>query len=143
MTTPDFDLSAFLPYRLAIAAARISRALARRTERDFGLSIPEWRVLAHLARGDALSVKDIAARVDMDKSKISRAASRLESAGLLAKATDPSDARMVALTLTTKGRNLMARLIPMALAYEAEVLADLGPMAGGLHRGLDRLLEQK
>ncbi len=69
-----FDLSAFLPYQLAVASARVSKGFAERYRAEFGLSIPEWRVLAHLAGGDAVSVREIHARVDMDKSKVSRAA---------------------------------------------------------------------
>ena len=139
MDLPEFDLSAFLPYRLAVASSRISRALARRYEAEFGLTIPEWRVLAHLSRGEALSVKDITARVDMDKSKVSRAATRLEGAGLVAKAPHGRDGRLVALTLTPAGGQIMARLIPLARAFEAEVLADLGPAAAGLLAALDVL----
>jgi DNA-binding MarR family transcriptional regulator len=139
MDLPPFDLTDFLPYRLAVASARVSRALSARYQAAFGLTIPEWRVLAHLAGGEVRSVKDITARVEMDKSKVSRAASRLVDAGLLAKAVDPSDARLVALTLTEQGRAVMARLIPMAKAYEAEVLADLGPLAEGLKQSLERL----
>ena len=57
---------------------------ARRYGAESGISIPEWRVLAHLAEGGPVSVRDIHARVDMDKSKVSRAAARLEEAGLKA-----------------------------------------------------------
>lgn len=136
MDLPDFDLSVFLPYMLAVASQRVSRGLALRYAREFGLSIPEWRVLAHLTKDEALSVKDITARVDMDKSKVSRAATRLTGAGLLSKVADKGDGRLVALTLTDAGRALMARLIPLALGYEAEVLAALGPEVDAFARGL-------
>jgi DNA-binding MarR family transcriptional regulator len=134
----DFDLTRFLPYRLAVAAARVSRGLARHYA-DFGLTIPEWRVLAHLAGGGALSVKDITARVDMDKSKVSRAATRLVAAGYLTKTIDPGDGRLVAMALTPAGRALLARIVPLALTYEAEVVAELGVDAAGLMAALTRL----
>ena len=38
----------------------------------------EWRVIANLTQKEAVSVRDIFERVDMDKSKVSRAASRLD-----------------------------------------------------------------
>lgn len=75
---PPFDLAAFLPCQLSVAASRVSRGFAERYRAEFGLSIPEWRVLAHLAQSDTVSVREIHARVDMDKSKVSRAAVRLE-----------------------------------------------------------------
>jgi DNA-binding MarR family transcriptional regulator len=140
-TLPDFDLSAFLPYRLAVASARVSRAFAARYSREFGLTIPEWRVLAHLAKGDAVSVRDIHERVDMDKPKVSRAASHLEEKGLVRKTGHKGDGRLVSLTLTAEGRKVMAQLIPMALAYQAELLGELGSRSRGLEAALWRLTE--
>ena len=121
-----FDLSAFLPYQLAVASARVSRGFADRYHAEFGLSIPEWRVLAHLAQSDAVSVREIHARVDMDKSKVSRAAARLEAQGLIEKRAHPEDRRLLDMRLTDKGRALMERIVPIADAYQAEVLARLG-----------------
>lgn len=135
---PDFDLAAFLPYRLSAAAERVSRAFARRYRDDFGLSVAEWRVLAHLhaARGAPVSVRDIEARVAMEKSQVSRAAQRLAEAGHIAKAAQDGDRRLLALTLTPQGRALMARLIPVALAFQAELLARLGERAEDLAAAL-------
>ncbi len=123
---PDFDLNAFLPYQLSVAAARISKGFADLYQAEFGLSIPEWRVLAHLSQSGTVSVREIQARVDMDKSKVSRAATRLESAGLIAKRAHATDKRLLEMTLTPKGHALMARIIPIATAYEHRVMADLG-----------------
>ena len=136
---PPFDLSAFLPYQLATAAARVSRGFAERYRVQFGLSIPEWRVLAHLAQSGAVSVREIHARVDMDKSKVSRAAARLESAGLIVKRAHAADRRLLDMTLTDTGTALMARIVPVADAWQAEVLAALGPDADPFRRALMRL----
>ena len=136
-----FDLETFLPYRLAMAAGRVSRTFAERYRSEFGISIAEWRVIANLTQKEAVSVRDIFERVDMDKSKVSRAASRLEKAGYIRKLVNPGDRRLVSLTLTAKGRNLAAEILPMAVAFQDELLASLGDTAQGLQAGLDRLLE--
>lgn len=136
-----FDLSAFLPYQLAVVSARVSKGFAERYRAEFGLSIPEWRVLAHLAGGDAVSVREIHARVDMDKSKVSRAAARLEEAGLIAKRDHADDRRLVDMRLTDAGRDLIGRIMPIADAYQAEVEARLGPDAAAFRRALARLME--
>lgn len=138
---PDFDLTRFLPYRFAVAAQRLSEGLARRYRTEFGISVPEWRVLVHLAHSGNVSVKDIEARVSMEKSKVSRAASRLEAAGYIAKDVNASDRRLVRLSLTADGRKLMARLVPLAVAYQQEVEARLADRLAGLEAGLERLLE--
>lgn len=139
----SFDLSDFLPYQLAVASSRISRAFAERYRAEFGLSIPEWRVLAHLAQSDAVSVREIHARVDMDKSKVSRAAARLEAAGLIEKRENPEDRRLLDMRLTAKGRDLIARIVPIADAYQGELLALIGPHAEEFRSGLQKLYEDK
>ena len=139
----SFDLSDFLPYQLAVASSRISRAFAERYRAEFGLSIPEWRVLAHLAQSDAVSVREIHARVDMDKSKVSRAAARLEAAGLIEKRENPEDRRLLDMRLTAKGRDLIARIVPIADSYQGELLALIGPHAEKFRSGLQKLYEDK
>lgn len=136
-----FDLESFLPYQLAVLAGRISRDFARAYTAEFGISIPEWRVIAHLAQAGTVSVREIHERVDMDKPKVSRAAQRLEAAGYITKAPDPADRRLVALALTPKGRDLLARILPVARAYEARALAALpAAEAAAFRRSLAVLL---
>lgn len=137
----QFDLLTFLPYQLAVAASRVSRDFAERYRREFGLSIPEWRVLAHLSQAGSVSVREIHARVDMDKSKVSRAAARLEAAGWIAKRPHQTDGRLVDLTLTEAGRDLVARILPEARAFQADLEARLGPDADTLRRVLAALSE--
>lgn len=139
----SFDLSAFLPYQLAVAAARISKGFAELYRAEFGLTIPEWRVLAHLAQSDQISVREIQARVDMDKSKISRAAARLEASGLIEKRENLEDRRLLDMRLTAKGRDLIARIVPIADAYQAQILAQIGADAPLFRAALLRLLEEK
>lgn len=140
-TPPRFDLAAFLPYQLAVAAAHVSRGFADRYRTEFGLTIPEWRVLAHLAQSDAISVREIHQRVDMDKSQVSRAAARLEAGGLIEKRENPQDRRLLDMRLTDQGQALVARILPIALAYQDEVLALLGADAAAFVGALQRLNE--
>lgn len=135
----EFDLDGFLPYRLNVAATRTSRAFAA-LYAEFGLTIPEWRVLAHLHRQDGVSVREIHARVQMDKSKVSRAADRLLAAGYIAKGA-AADRRLVDLRLTPAGRALLGRILPRARAFQAALEARLGPLAGAFAEGLTRIME--
>lgn len=136
----SFRLDDFLPYRLSVAAARVSRRFAALYEAEAGVSNPEWRVLAHLSQAGSVSVRDIYARVDMDKSKVSRAAARLEEAGLVEKSDDREDRRLVALSLTPAGQRLMARFSEIADAFQEELVFELGPDAAALDRALGRLM---
>lgn len=139
----NFDLSAFLPYQLAVAASRISKGFAELYRAEFGLTIPEWRVLAHLAQVDQVSVREIQARVDMDKSKVSRAAARLEASGLIEKRENLEDRRLLDMRLTPKGRDLIDRIVPIADAYQTQILTQIGADALPFRAALLRLLEEK
>ena len=134
-----FALRAFLPYRLAVLAGQISREYSRIYQEKYGLSRAEWRVMAHLSQEDAVSVREIHTRVDMDKSKVSRAAARLEAAGVITKTISASDRRLVVLALTDKGRDMMHELAPIAAAFHQDLVARLGPDADAFLRGLDTL----
>lgn len=139
----SFDLGAFLPYQLAVASSRISKGFAERYRAEFGLSIPEWRVLAHLAQSGTVSVREIHARVDMDKSKVSRAAARLETVGLIEKREHAEDRRLLDMCLTEAGRQLIARIVPIADAYQAEILAKMAEDAPAFRTALMKLIGDK
>lgn len=132
-----FALERFLPYRINVLASRISKQLAQVYEQRFGISIPEWRVLAHLAANQRVSVREIYTRADMDKSKVSRAAANLERAGLIRKAMNAADRRLVEMSLTRKGQRLFAQIAPLALGFEAHLMDRL---SGDEQRTLEDIL---
>lgn len=134
-----FALEAFLPYRLSVVTNRASRLFARRYS-EFGLSIPEWRVLAVVGRFGGLSATEVVERTAMDKVKVSRAVRGLLERGLLARQEDAADRRVQRLAMTREGRRLHAGIVPEARALEAELLAPLSATErAALHRLLDRL----
>ena len=139
---PDFDLAAFLPYRMTVAAERLSAGLARRYRDEFGISVAEWRVLVHVADAGFVSVRDIERRVNLEKSKASRAASRLQAAGLLEKRVNQTDRRLVSLNLTETGRKLMAQLLVIAIDYQRRLDALIGPSGAAMDRALKKLLDE-
>ena len=125
---PDFLLEEFLPYRLSVTANRVSRLFASRYGAQFGLSIPEWRVMAVLGRFGALPAREIARETAMDKVKVSRAASLLLGRKLVARRTDRTDARLQWVELTPSGTRMHAAILPIAQALEEELLAGLSPV---------------
>ncbi|SDD84598.1 MarR family winged helix-turn-helix transcriptional regulator [Belnapia rosea] len=140
MTAAEFALEEFLPYRLSVAANRTSRLFARRYSEEFGLSIPEWRVLAVVGRFGGLSASEVVERTAMDKVKVSRAVRALLGRGLLVRQEDAADRRVQRLAMTEEGRRIHTRILPLARALEAELLAGIGPEdRAALHRLLDAL----
>ena len=119
-----FKLDSFLPYQLTVLSSRVSAGFSKHYRDAYGISVSEWRVVAHLSQADSVSVREIHARVDMDKPKVSRAASRLEASGYVTKTVNPQDRRLVELKLTPKGRDMIEALTPIAHQYEQQ-LSDL------------------
>lgn len=118
-------LEAFLPYRLSVLANAVSRAIAARYEDEFGLTIPEWRVMALLGASPGLTATEVAEATPMDKVAVSRAVRGLSDAGRLAATADGADGRRQRLSLTPAGMAVYRRIVPLALGLEARLLAAL------------------
>ena len=140
---PEFRLEDFLPYRLSVAANRVSRRFADRYGAEFGLSIPEWRVMAVLGRFGRLPAREISLRTAMDKVKVSRAVRQLAARGFLEREADGADARLQWLALSPAGRDVHTAILPMARALEAEVTEGLSrEELTLLHAALGRIAER-
>ena len=130
-------LEDFVPYRLSLLTNTVSRALADHYSGRFGMSVPEWRVMAVLGRHPHVSAGEVCRRTAMDKVTISRAVGRLDRAGRLVRGADPGDRRRAVLSLSAAGRAVYRRLIPAVRAYESALLAALSEDEAAR---LDRLL---
>ena len=119
-------LDEYLPYRLSIASNAVSKLIARAYEDRFGLTIPQWRLMAVLAE-KPMTQQAIVARTAMDKVTVSRAAQGLVSRHLIARTAHEVDGRSHTLALTIQGRELHGEIAPLALAYEAALMSGLTP----------------
>ena len=134
-----FDLDEFLPYRFSVLAQRMSREFESRYRNRFGIRVAEWRIVAHLSQSGPVSVRELVKRVDLHKSRVSRAAQRLEAAGYVSKTTDSRDRRLVELQLTPKGMAMMEELAPLANGYQQELLERIGNNGDAVDRAIRSL----
>jgi DNA-binding MarR family transcriptional regulator len=116
-------LGEFLPYRLSIASNAVSKTIAHAYDKRFGLSIPEWRIIAVLSEIESGTQQDLVGRTLMDKVAVSRAAQSLAKRGLVERGPHSDDGRAHRLTLSDAGAALYARIAPAALDYERRLLA--------------------
>jgi DNA-binding MarR family transcriptional regulator len=116
---PRIDLDRFLSYRLSVISARWAAATGRFYRRRFGLALREWRVLAVLPSVGAAAVTDVVRRTAVDKAGVSRALASLQRRGLVQRLPSKQDARRAEVRLTARGRALLRRLAPAALARQA------------------------
>lgn len=137
--TNHLVLDQFLPYRLSVTSNLVSDRIARTYVSLFGLTIPEWRLIAVIAEVEAVTQADIGERTRMDKVTVSRAAIALVERGLLARAPNPGDKRSHHLSLTPSGRDLYASVAPKALELERTIFSrfsekELGDFVAMLRR---------
>ena len=118
-------LDEFVPYRLSVLTNTVSSAIAGAYAERFGLSIPEWRVMAVLALEPGLSAATVAERTAMDKVAVSRAVSSLLRTRRVARGFANADRRRSVLRLSTEGEEVYWRVVPFARRYEQSLLADL------------------
>ncbi|MFM9937606.1 MAG: MarR family winged helix-turn-helix transcriptional regulator [Novosphingobium sp.] len=120
-------LDDFLPYRLSYTSNLVSEAIARAYESLFGLSIPEWRLIAVIAEHDGITQQGIGTRTRMEKVTVSRAAIALAGRGLIDRTQSPDDRRAQCLTLTSEGRVLYAQVAPKARELESRIFGAFSP----------------
>jgi DNA-binding MarR family transcriptional regulator len=135
-------LQDYLPYRLSVASNAVSRLIARAYERQFGLKIPQWRLLAVLADEGALTPQTLCGRTIMDKVTVMRAAQGLLRRRLVKRLPNAEDGRSHRLAMTAAGKRLYDRIVPLALAYEAQLLAGIQRRDIARFEQLLRRLEQ-
>ena len=120
-------LDDFIPYRLSVTSNLVSDSIARAYESLFGLTIPEWRLVAVIAETGGITQQAIGAKTLMDKVTVSRAAIALVGRGLLARRDNPEDRRSHLLELTDAGRDLYAVVAPKALDLESRIFDAFDP----------------
>ncbi len=84
-------------------------------------------MLAALGVRPEIATKEIPRLTTLDKMQVSRAIQGLEARGIITRTSDPDDRRERIVSLTTAGRALYRRIVPLALAREATMLALLSP----------------
>jgi DNA-binding MarR family transcriptional regulator len=139
----ELILEDFMPYRLARLASAVSRRFSKTYDDAFGISIPEWRVIAVLGRFPGLSAAEVAEQTFLDKVAVSRAVSKLLDSGRIDRQLADADRRRSILNLSEKGRKLHDEVARVALAFERDLLDGLEDSElEQLNAFMDKLLER-
>ena len=137
----ELILENFLPYRLSILSNTVSSAIAIAYDKRFGLTIPEWRVIAVLGRFPGLSAVEVADRTMMDKVAVSRAVTKLLKNGRLDREFADADRRRSILNLSEEGRRVHDDVATLALKFEADLLDGLSDEeVNALNSTIERLM---
>ena len=101
---------------LCLHVQRAARALARRFDdalRPLGLTNGQFSLLMSLNRPQPPGMAAVAFLLGMDRTTLTAVLKALRRRGLVKVSADPADGRARLMTLTAKGRKLLARAVPV------------------------------
>jgi len=101
---------------LCLHLQRAARALARRFDdalRPIGLTNGQFSLMMSLNRPEAPDMGAVASLLGMDRTTLTAALKPLQRRHLLKVTVDAADRRSRVMTLTPKGRRLLARAVPV------------------------------
>ena len=128
--------------RIAESYRQIGRALRAGDPADWaaGLTMPQLRVLYFLGRAGPASVGDVAAGVGVSQPSATETLDRLVRAGLVERAGDAADRRVIRNALTPAGREMIDRPWETRRAALASALRNATPEdRAAVARGLELL----
>jgi len=109
-------------YRIALAS-RAHRNLATQELAKHGLYLGQELILMQLWQEDDLCQFELAERVGVDVSTMTKSLQRIESYGFIARHPDSKDARVMRVCLTSQGRELETKVIAMWNEIEEKTTA--------------------
>src|SRR5271170_5245835 len=113
------NLNNYLPYLVNRVGTIIAEQYGSEALAPYRLSIAMWRIMAVLASSGGLRQIDLAALTSIEVSTLSRIVTRMVRMGVVSRTRSANSTREVVVKLTAKGNAQVARLIPIALDYEA------------------------
>ena len=142
MKASKAGLEQFLTYRLHVLNKLSERGASERYQAKLGITLPEARLIAAVGAFGPFSVMELARHANLDKSQASRAAEALMRRGLMQRDTSEEDGRLVLVSLTSDGRALYRKVMPIARKWNIDLfdcLDDREKVA--LSEALDKVIE--
>jgi len=125
MNNTKTPLLEFLPYLLSVTSNAVSGRIALEYKVQFGLSVPEWRVMAVLGDHQPLTQRELTGMTLMDKVAVNRACKMLEERALVARSPNAQDGRSHLLELTGSGREMHGQIMPLAVNMTQKIMGVL------------------
>lgn len=124
------DFPTFLLMRLAVATRN---SITLRYLKPHGVTLPEWRLLALVARYDTLQFGEVTAGSSMDKGQVSRTLHAIHLKGLVQLNTSAQAERRsplsprVEVSITPAGLELFERILPVARRTQLGLINMMSP----------------
>jgi len=119
------DLDRYVPAIITFIANKLSNSATGFYQKNFGVNVTEWRIMALLAIEPGIPAARICHVIGFDKGPVSRTLAALQKRGLVWIRTDPNDGRSHSISLTARGRATHDKVIVAALERERRLLSCL------------------
>jgi DNA-binding MarR family transcriptional regulator len=126
--------------RLRKASRRVSQLYDRHLE-PFGLTVTQYGLLGHLTAFEGISIGDLAEKLVMDPTTLTRNLRPLQRQAFVTIKLDPCDRRARVLSLTVQGRKAFDRAKPGWVRAQGHIERLIGDQdTPALNAVLDRVL---
>jgi DNA-binding MarR family transcriptional regulator len=119
------DLERYVPGLVTFIANKLARGANVIYQKQFGVSVTEWRILSQLALEPGIPASRICYVIGFDKGPISRTLMAMQKRGMITIRTNPKDARSYSIFLTAEGKRIHDGIIVLALERERRLLGCL------------------
>ncbi|MGI4864208.1 MAG: MarR family winged helix-turn-helix transcriptional regulator [Janthinobacterium lividum] len=109
-------------------AARQVTQLYDRHLAPFQLTLNQYSILGQLSVLDATPINELAQKLFVDRTTLTRNLKLLQQAGWVAQAPHPTDGRSQCVSLSAAGRRLLTKAIPAWQAAQAQFEAAFGTL---------------
>lgn len=117
---PDETLGSWVAlamHSLTNAFAEVLQAQCKHLEKPYTITPPQWAALAWIDTYQILPVGVLAQKLGIDASVATGIVKRLEVHGLIKRVHDQIDRRVVRLSLTSEGNEIVHQLNPVVIAF--------------------------
>ena len=133
------DLRSYLPYLINRVGFAVTDVFGEALAAEH-LTVPMWRVLAVLLHHGPQRIGNLADLTSIEISTLSRLLGAMQRRKLLTRRRGRTDARVMMVALTERGRTLTDALVPAATELEMSLAGDLSTAEiETLKRTLDKL----
>jgi len=109
-----------IDYKVGILRKLLDRTSAESVKK-FGLTLSDWRILTHIHAAGSVTASELCERLLIDKAEASRVAAALIEKKILVRKQNPKNLRSALLSLSKKGNDIFERVLPIRLAFDAEL----------------------
>jgi DNA-binding MarR family transcriptional regulator len=124
---------------LCLASRRAARAITRLFERHLrphGIRATQFTALVVLSMRGAVTIGELAKVIGVERTTLSRNLTRLEAQGWVRIASDADDARARIVSITRKGRTILAAALPAWRNAQSAAVATIGSAGADALRNL-------